>query len=104
VRPASGWPLVIFQHGITRNRSDMFAIAATLAGQGFAVVAVDPPPHGLNDKHHPVYREKPPLGPAPRCRPDRRPYAATARHGGLGGRWETHAGRSAAVRHQLGAG
>ena len=30
-RPASGWPIVIFQHGITRNRTDMFAIADTLA-------------------------------------------------------------------------
>jgi pimeloyl-ACP methyl ester carboxylesterase len=63
VRPASGWPLVIFQHGITRNRSDMFAIAATLAGQGFAVVAIDLPLHGITDKHHPFYVEKTPFGP-----------------------------------------
>src|SRR5581483_2599603 len=35
-RPAAGWPIVIFQHGITRNRTDMFAIAGTLAAQGFA--------------------------------------------------------------------
>lgn len=61
VRPASGWPLVIFQHGITRNRSDMFAIAATLAGQGYAVVAIDLPLHGITDKHNPFYVGKTPF-------------------------------------------
>ncbi|MCB1552526.1 MAG: Ig-like domain-containing protein [Xanthomonadales bacterium] len=47
-KPASGWPLVIFQHGITRNRTDMLAISATLANQGFAVVAIDQPLHGVS--------------------------------------------------------
>lgn len=47
-KPASGWPIVIYQHGITRNRSDMLAISATLAGQGFAVVAIDLPLHGIS--------------------------------------------------------
>jgi hypothetical protein len=46
-RPASGWPIVIFQHGITRNRTDALAIAVTMAAQGFAVVAIDQPLHGL---------------------------------------------------------
>ena len=54
-RPQAGWPIVIFQHGITRNRTDMFAIAATLAGQGFAVIAIDAPLHGLTDKTNPFY-------------------------------------------------
>lgn len=53
--PAAGWPLVIFQHGITRNRTDMFAIAGTLAAQGYAVVAIDLPLHGLVDKSNPFY-------------------------------------------------
>jgi pimeloyl-ACP methyl ester carboxylesterase len=53
--PAAGWPLVIFQHGITRNRTDMFAIAGTLAAQGYAVVAIDLPLHGLVDKTNPFY-------------------------------------------------
>jgi hypothetical protein len=47
VAPATGWPVVIFQHGITRNRSDMLAIAPTLASAGFVVVAIDLPLHGL---------------------------------------------------------
>ncbi len=54
-KPAAGWPLVIFQHGITRNRTDMFAVAGTLAAQGFAVVAIDLPLHGLTDTSNPFY-------------------------------------------------
>ena len=54
-RPAAGWPVVIFQHGITRNRTDMFAIAGTLAAQGFAVIAIDAPLHGLADPTNPFF-------------------------------------------------
>lgn len=46
-RPASGWPVVIFQHGVTRNRTDMLAIAPALAAAGFVTVAIDLPLHGL---------------------------------------------------------
>ncbi|HEY6544892.1 MAG TPA: Ig-like domain-containing protein [Dokdonella sp.] len=53
--PANGWPLVIFQHGITRNRTDMFAVAGTLARQGVAVIAIDLPLHGVTNKSHPLY-------------------------------------------------
>ena len=60
-KPASGWPVVIFQHGITRNRTDMFAIAGTLAAQGFAVVAIDLPLHGVVDKTSPFYIGNTPL-------------------------------------------
>jgi dienelactone hydrolase len=45
-RPAAGWPVVIFQHGVTRSRCDMLAISATMAQAGFAVVAIDQPLHG----------------------------------------------------------
>ncbi len=54
-KPAEGWPVVVFQHGITRNRTDMFAISATLAGQGFAVIAIDAPLHGITDPTNPLY-------------------------------------------------
>ncbi|MBI3171525.1 MAG: hypothetical protein HYZ32_02910, partial [Hydrocarboniphaga effusa] len=47
VAPTGGWPVVIFQHGITRNRTDMLALAPTLAAAGFMVVAIDLPLHGL---------------------------------------------------------
>ncbi|MDH3220971.1 MAG: hypothetical protein OEO19_15675 [Gammaproteobacteria bacterium] len=42
------WKTVIYQHGITRNRADMLAVADTLASFGFATVAIDIPLHGLN--------------------------------------------------------
>ena len=61
-KPAAGWPVVIFQHGITRNRTDMLAIAATLAGQGFVVVAIDQPLHGITDPASPFYIESTPFG------------------------------------------
>jgi hypothetical protein len=63
VKPASGWPIVIFQHGITRNRTDMFAVADTLASIGYAVVAQDLPLHGLVDVTSPFYVENTPFGP-----------------------------------------
>ncbi|TCO41358.1 Ig-like domain-containing protein [Dokdonella fugitiva] len=60
--PAGGWPLVIFQHGVTRNRTDMFAVAGTLAAQGFAVVAIDLPLHGLTSTSNPFYVGNTPFG------------------------------------------
>ncbi len=39
--PASGYPTVVFQHGLGRSRTDAFAIAGRLASQGFATVAID---------------------------------------------------------------
>lgn len=47
VRPAAGWPVVIFQHGITGNRSNMLALADTMASIGFVVIAIDLPLHGI---------------------------------------------------------
>ncbi|MFC1751383.1 Ig-like domain-containing protein, partial [Pseudomonadota bacterium] len=46
-KPGSGWPVVIFQHGITSDRTAMLAIADALASAGFAAVAIDMPLHGL---------------------------------------------------------
>jgi pimeloyl-ACP methyl ester carboxylesterase len=57
-RPAAGWPVAMFQHGVTRNRCDMLAIAATMAQAGFAVVSIDQPLHGAS-----------PTDPADQCRP-----------------------------------
>jgi pimeloyl-ACP methyl ester carboxylesterase len=41
------WPVLVFQHGITRNREDMLAVADSFADAGFAVVAIDLPLHGV---------------------------------------------------------
>jgi hypothetical protein len=62
-RPSTGWPIVIYQHGITRNRTDAFAISQTLASQGFAVIAIDIPLHGLPPTH-PFNIESTPLAAA----------------------------------------
>ncbi len=47
-KPADGWPVVIFQHGITANRTSLLGIAETLAKAGFVGVAIDMPLHGLS--------------------------------------------------------
>ena len=47
-KPATGWPMVMFQHGVTRNRTDMLAISATMAAQGYAVISIDQPLHGVS--------------------------------------------------------
>ena len=55
-QPAAGWPVVIFQHGITLNRTVMFAIADAFAQAGFAVIAIDLPLHGITDTASPFYQ------------------------------------------------
>ncbi len=55
--PASmpgGFPVTIFQHGFTQNRSNLLLIAATLARAGFVSVAIDLPLHGIIDEASPL--------------------------------------------------
>ena len=47
VKPPNGWPVVIFQHGITTNRLLTFALTEPLNNAGFAVIAIDLPLHGI---------------------------------------------------------
>ncbi len=54
---AGGWPVLIFQHGITRNREDMFAVADSFADTGFVVVAIDLPLHGITNQSDPLVRQ-----------------------------------------------
>lgn len=44
--PAAGYPVVIFGHGLTRSRQDLYAIAAQLAQAGIASISTDWPLHG----------------------------------------------------------
>jgi hypothetical protein len=46
-RPAAGWPVVIFGHGLGGNRTQLLAIADTLASIGYAAIAMDTPLHGV---------------------------------------------------------
>lgn len=56
--PGSGWPVVVFQHGITRNREDMLGMASGFGGSCVAVVAIDLPLHGVTDKTDPFYKNQ----------------------------------------------
>ena len=48
VKPAGGWPAIIFQHGLTRDRIDAVGIADSAADFGnYVVVAIDLPLHGI---------------------------------------------------------
>ena len=67
-KPASGWPIVIFQHGITRNRTDMLADSDTLASIGYAVIAQDLALQGITDPTSPFYVENTQFAPAARER------------------------------------
>ena len=49
VQPLDGWPVVIFQHGITRNRTDLITQADSFADKGFAAIAIDLPLHGISE-------------------------------------------------------
>ncbi len=62
-KPDAGWPIMIFQHGITRDRTDMLAVADTMASIGFAVVAIDLAMHGITDTANPFYIENTPFAP-----------------------------------------
>jgi len=46
-KPAEGWPVVIYQHGLTRNRTDALALADSIAMAGYVVVSMDQPLHGV---------------------------------------------------------
>ncbi|CAM4171564.1 VolA/Pla-1 family phospholipase [Pseudoalteromonas byunsanensis] len=45
-QPATGWPVVILQHGITTSKEAMLGLTLALSSQGFATVAIDHPMHG----------------------------------------------------------
>ena len=55
-RPMNGWPVVNYQHGVTTDRSTVFAIADSFASQGFAVVAIDLPLHGITDPSNALFQ------------------------------------------------
>ncbi len=43
----SGYPTVLFGHGLSRSKEDLLALAGTLASAGIASVAIDWPDHGV---------------------------------------------------------
>jgi hypothetical protein len=56
--PTAGWPVVVFMHGITGNRTNAVAIMDAYASKCFVVVAIDEPLHGLTDPTNPLYHNQ----------------------------------------------
>ncbi len=57
--PTAGWPVVIYQHGITRDRTDLFVFGETLAKACYAGIAIDLPLHGVTETNttiNPFYK------------------------------------------------
>jgi Pla-1/cef family extracellular lipase len=46
VKPEAGWPIIIFQHGITGSKENALILSGLMSLQGFATVAIDHPLHG----------------------------------------------------------
>ncbi|WP_404366461.1 hypothetical protein ACIHQR_37325 [Corallococcus coralloides] len=44
--PTGGWPVLVFGHGLTSNRTAVLGVANKLTGAGYAVVAMDAVYHG----------------------------------------------------------
>ena len=45
-KPAGGWPVVVFQHGLGQSKSNALLVASALAMAGYASAAIDHPLHG----------------------------------------------------------
>ncbi len=58
--PPGGWPVTIFQHGITGNRTQMLPLADAMANAGRVLVAIDMPVHGLTDASIPLHADNTP--------------------------------------------
>lgn len=54
-QPDTGWPVAIFIHGVTQNRTNLLAVADTMANAGFVVIGIDQPMHGITDTTSPLY-------------------------------------------------
>lgn len=46
--PGSGWPVVIFEHGIGGSKEQALGMADTAASAGYATIAIDQAVHGYN--------------------------------------------------------
>lgn len=45
--PSDGWPVAIYQHGLGSSRGAVLGLAPLFAAQGWAMVAIDHPLHGI---------------------------------------------------------
>jgi hypothetical protein len=56
VKPPLGWPVVIFQHGLGGDRTQLLAIADAYADACFLVAGIDAPLHGITSVASPFYQ------------------------------------------------
>lgn len=54
-QPGGGWPVVVFQHGITQDRTNLLALGQALAAACHVGIAIDLPLHGITDDTNPFY-------------------------------------------------
>jgi hypothetical protein len=62
-RPAAGWPVVIFGHGLNGSRAHLLVVADTFAAAGYAVIGIDTPLFGITPEDTalaPLYIENTP--------------------------------------------
>jgi len=53
-QPENGWPIALFVHGLTADRTNILGIADSMAQAGFAVIGIDLPLHGVTDPANPL--------------------------------------------------
>jgi hypothetical protein len=58
IEPATGWPVVVLQHGFTSKRTDMLTLFDAYTGRCFVVVAMDLPLHGVTDPANPFFHNQ----------------------------------------------
>lgn len=55
-KPAAGWPVVLFGHGLRGDRTQMLAMADSAAAAGYVAIGIDAPLHGLRpEDDSPLY-------------------------------------------------
>lgn len=55
-RPDGGWPVIIFMDGLGGNRTRATQLADNMAAEGFAIVSIDQPLHGVTDPTNPLFQ------------------------------------------------
>ncbi|MEW8560877.1 MAG: hypothetical protein AB2541_02195 [Candidatus Thiodiazotropha sp.] len=55
-QPVDGWPVVIFVDGLGGNRTRATLLADRMAAEGFALLSIDQPLHGITDPANPFYQ------------------------------------------------
>jgi hypothetical protein len=56
MKPAAGWPVVVYVPPVNNDRSTMLAVSDSFAAAGFAVITIDLPIQGVIDPANPLYQ------------------------------------------------